>query len=237
MEGYLLTSLQGYGLPAPWDEGGQDVGKGKAIVIIGGSSSVGQYAIQMAQISGFDQIITNSSSTHTEYLKTLGAHIVLDRVTHSRPEDFYNALRLPLALVFDSIGNTPTMLLGVSILQLAKVPNATMIRGCGGLTEDFASLAAGTGAFTPPEVAKHCQEEPKVEIKAILGIGSLPHLRYLSEPMCKHLGGEDGYISRGLFKPNRPLIIPGGLENVEVALMRNKMGVSGEKVIIRPFDQ
>lgn len=237
MEWHLLKVLKGYGLPAPWNDGGQDVGKGKAIIIIGGSSSVGQYAIQMARISGFDQIITNASSTHTEYLKTLGAHTVLDRNTHSRPEDFGNVLCLPLALVFDCIGNTPTMQLGVSVLKLAQVSNATLIRACGGLTEDFASLAAGKGAFTPPEVAKHCQEEPTVEIKAVLGIGSLAHLRYLSEPLCKYLGGEDGYIARGLFKPNRPLIVPGGLENVEMALAKNKNGVSGEKVVIQPFNR
>lgn len=32
----------GQGLAAPWDEGGDQVGKGKSIIIIGGSSSVGQ---------------------------------------------------------------------------------------------------------------------------------------------------------------------------------------------------
>lgn len=226
-------------MTAPWEEGGRTAGKGKAIVIIGGSSSVGQYAIQMARLSGFERVVTNASAKHAEHLKALGAHVVLDRNTSS-PQDFFHALDgSPLPLVFDTIGIPDTILLGVKTLQLAKTSNAVLVRACGGIVpEDFESVAAGKGGFNPPEVVEQSREGPiKVEIKAILGIGCLPSLRHLSEPLQKHLGGEDGYIARGLLKPNRPSVVPGGLEAVETALLRNKVGVSGEKVVIRPFDQ
>lgn len=204
--------------------------------MIGGSSSVGQYAIQMARLSGFERIITNASPVHTEKLKSLGAHVVLDRRTQSTPESFHGVLDgLPLPLVFDSIGTESTLLLDVGILQLAGAPISTIVRPCGGIMEDFSSLAAGHGGVVPVTVKQllQSQKDHVVEVKSILGMGSFPHLRYLSEPLVKHLGGKDGYISRGLFVPNKPLVVPGGLSAVEVALSKNKQGVSGEKVIIR----
>jgi hypothetical protein len=80
------------------------------------------------------------------------------------------------------------------------------------------------------------QGESKVTLPRIIGLGSVPSLRYLSEPFAKHLGGDDGYIARGLFEPNRPVVVPGGLAGIEAALAKNKKGVSGEKVVIRPFE-
>lgn len=38
-----------------------------------------QYAIQLARLSGFSKIITNSSPAHKDYLHRLGATVVLDR--------------------------------------------------------------------------------------------------------------------------------------------------------------
>lgn len=191
----------------------------------------------MARLSGFERIITNASSAHVEYLKSLGAHIVLDRQTQSAAHDFGHALGndsgLTLPFVFDSIGTAATLMLGVNVLQLAGAAGATLVRPCGGIVEDFASLAAGRGGVVPREVAEQSQQGNKVAIKAILGLGSLPHLRYLSEPLSKHLGGEDGYLANGDFTPNRPVVVPGGLEAVEAALLRNKQGVSGKKVVIR----
>jgi NADPH:quinone reductase-like Zn-dependent oxidoreductase len=53
---------EGHGTTPPWEEGGRYVGKGRSIIIIGGASSVGQYAIQMARLSGYERIVTNASS-------------------------------------------------------------------------------------------------------------------------------------------------------------------------------
>ncbi|SCU97788.1 LANO_0E16974g1_1 [Lachancea nothofagi CBS 11611] len=53
----------------------------KNIVIWGGSSSVGIYAIQLARSSGsFDKIIAVSSAKYTSYLEELGATHVIDRM-------------------------------------------------------------------------------------------------------------------------------------------------------------
>ncbi|KAI1848254.1 hypothetical protein JX266_005967 [Neoarthrinium moseri] len=212
----------GSGLTPPWEKGGEEAGKGKAIVVLGGSSSVGQYAIQFARLSGFSKIITNSSAAHAEHLKSLGAHVVLDRSTQSEPQDFASAIGdLPLAFVYDAISSKPTHVLGVKIIQATKTQNTHII---------------AVQQSADAEVQELCQQEPKTAVKPIMGMGSSPALRYLSEPLMKHLGGEDGYIAKGLYKPNRPLVIPGGLDAIEKALAKNKQGVSGEKVVFKPSE-
>ena len=76
----------GRGLPAPWDHDGDRVGNNKAIIILGGSSSVGQYAIQLAGRSGYELIVTNASATHKELLTKLGTNVVLDRSPKAVPK-------------------------------------------------------------------------------------------------------------------------------------------------------
>ncbi|KAF3001093.1 hypothetical protein E8E14_005285 [Neopestalotiopsis sp. 37M] len=212
----------GHGLTAPWEQGGSEAGKGKAVVVLGGSSSVGQYAIQMAKLSGFSKVITNSSASHIEHLKGLGADVVLDRSKQSSPEDFAAAVGdLPLAFVFDAISAKDTLLLGVKVVQATKTEG----------THVFAVQMNAEDANKQGESA-----EPKTSVKSVLGMGAKPELQYLSVPLMKSLGGEDGWIAKGQFKPNRPLVVPGGLPALETALKKNKEGVSGEKVVIKPHD-
>jgi NADPH:quinone reductase-like Zn-dependent oxidoreductase len=217
----------GYGLAAPWDAGGEAAGEGKAIVIIGGASSVGQYAIQLARISGFARIVTNASAANHAMLKELGAHVVLDRKQASA-DDFAAATDgLPLSFVFDAISVKSTQILSVQVAQASeasksKNPSVITVHVVHPSTPDAEAV----------QLAQSLQ--PVVDIKQVLGIGSSPALRYLSEPLAKALGGEDGYIARGTFKPNKPRLVRGGLEAVEDALALNRAGVSGEKVVVCP---
>lgn len=82
---------EGHGMTPPWEEGGRNVGKGKSFLIIGGASSVGQYAIHLARRSGYERIITNASSNNHDFLKSIGAHNVLDR-SASTPAAFFDAM-------------------------------------------------------------------------------------------------------------------------------------------------
>ncbi|KAL2840594.1 chaperonin 10-like protein [Aspergillus pseudodeflectus] len=214
-----LYDKTGRGLaPPPWVEGGERAGNGKAIVILGGSSSVGQYVIQLARLSGYERIITNASLRHEERLKSHGAHVVLDR-KKAGAQDFVSALNgLPLDFVFDGISLGETQKLGVEILQTAGSKSCVVTV----LAADAEAQSLGSS------------KEPKVEIRQILGLGSKPELRYLSEPLMKRLGGENGWLATGQFVPNRTVVVDGGLEKIDEALDKNKAGVSGEKVIIRP---
>ncbi|KAL4901981.1 hypothetical protein BDW74DRAFT_158901 [Aspergillus multicolor] len=214
-----LYDKTGRGLaPAPWDEGGDRAGHGKALVVLGGSSSVGQYVIQLARLSGYTRIITNSSLTHAEHLKKLGAHVVLDR-KQSSPQDFISALNgLELDFVFDAISTPDTQTLGVEILAAAAISSQVVV------VQAVNDAAKDLGA----------SKSPKVEVRQVLGLGSAPNLRYLSVPLTKSLGGEDGWLATGKFVPNRPVVVEGGLEKLDEALDKNRAGVSGEKVVIRP---
>lgn len=108
-------------------------GKGKyvghPIVILGGSSSVGQNgklqpkikgaylynfnhsAIQLAKLSGFSFVITTASLKHTEYLKSLGATHVIDRsVSASALASEINTItqNMPIKYAVDSISSPDT---------------------------------------------------------------------------------------------------------------------------------
>ncbi|POS70797.1 TOXD [Diaporthe helianthi] len=226
----------GHGIsPGPWDveNGGREAGKGKAIIILGGSSSVGQYAIQLARLSGYERIVTNSSASHANHLKSLGAHVVLDRKTQSKPEDYREALGdVPLDFVWDSIAEKETAKLGIAILGLVRTTSKD--RQVVGVWNPNDNPDPTAGPY-PEVVEAGLAANPKVNVKQILGLGSAPEKRYVSEPVVKAIGGEDGWIAKGLFQPNRPIVIEGGLGGLDQALDRNKAGVSGEKVVIRPF--
>lgn len=217
---------EGHGMTPPWEKEGQIVGQGKSLIIIGGASSVGQYAIQMARLSGYDRIVTNASSNNHEFLRSIGAHVVLDR-SLSTPTAFFEAMgNFPLDFAFDAISAASTQKLGIEILQMAKTSNSHLI-----------TLHAVVPDVPNPEASALGQSlDPSVGIKQVLGIGSYPALRPLSEPLARFLGGHDGYIARGLFTPNRPHVLPGGLASIEEALSLNKSGVSGRKVVICPHD-
>lgn len=105
--------------PLPWEEGGDKAGQDKAIVVLGGSSSVGQYAIQLARLSGFSKIITTSSDKHTDYLKSLGAHVILPRES-AAPAFVEAAGGLPIVATYDSIGADETHKVGIQLLQEAN---------------------------------------------------------------------------------------------------------------------
>lgn len=221
-----LTALydqSGFDLrPYPWAEGGDKAGEGKAIVIIGGSSAVGQNAIQLARLAGYSKIITNASAHHLDHLKTLGATAVLDR-SQSSHKDFVEAIGdTVLAVVFDSIAHPDTVLECVKTVQAAQK------------IDDKTKVVHINPGFQSDDVDKQCQQGRKVEVKGVFGSGF--KLRHLSEPLMQWIGGEDGLYAKGKWEPLKPLVIPGGLGGVEEALQKNKKGVSGEKVVVRPFD-
>ncbi|EEB92959.1 hypothetical protein MPER_08453, partial [Moniliophthora perniciosa FA553] len=71
-----LLSSEGAGINPTFD---RSVQTGKPVLVIGGSSSIGQYALQLLKFAGFSPIITYASGHQTKYLKALGASNVVDR--------------------------------------------------------------------------------------------------------------------------------------------------------------
>jgi NADPH:quinone reductase-like Zn-dependent oxidoreductase len=73
--------------------------KGQTILIHGGAGAVGGYAVQLASHAGAI-VIATASGGDAAYLKSLGA----SRVVDYREEQFENALREKVDVVFDLIG-------------------------------------------------------------------------------------------------------------------------------------
>lgn len=212
--------------PAPWEKGGDKTGEGKAVLILGGSSSVGQYSIQLARLSGFSTIITNSSAAHIDNLKKLGATHVLDRKT-AKVDDYVKALGgKPLEGIADSISEKETQMLAVEIYKAANA--AAPKQGSSRI-----ALVLGTD----DEAAKAGEAlSPKVELPRIMGMGHSPDLRHLSEPYYAAVGGENGWNATGKYFPNKVEVTQGGLNGLQEALDKNRKGVSGVKVVIRPTE-
>jgi NADPH:quinone reductase-like Zn-dependent oxidoreductase len=115
------------GLFNPLDEGGLALTpfwsqganyKDEPIVIFGGSSSVGQYTIQVARLSGFSPIITTSSLKHEGYLKELGATHVINR----NSEDVVGKIKALLPngavdVVYDAISMEETQKMAAQICK------------------------------------------------------------------------------------------------------------------------
>lgn len=145
----------GAGLRPPWTEGGKGKYRDEPIVILGGSSSVGQYselhfispletsyirlrlhlAIQLAALSGFHPIITTASPRHTKYLEGIGATHVVDRSAdvQSEIQALLTQAGGPLKVVYDAISDAETQNIGWELLapggQLVVVLNPKVDTG------------------------------------------------------------------------------------------------------------
>ncbi|KAF8173081.1 chaperonin 10-like protein, partial [Pholiota molesta] len=115
----------GIGIAPPISADTQGIYGGTAIIILGGASSVGQNAIQLAKISGFSPIITTASLKHTDYLKALGATEVLDRnlSTPDLASEIAKITSAPIKIVFDAVSSESTQRTGIDIL----VPGGQLI--------------------------------------------------------------------------------------------------------------
>ncbi|KAJ7905843.1 chaperonin 10-like protein [Mycena olivaceomarginata] len=188
----------------PW-LGGEGAYTGQKIVILGGSSSVGSYAIQLAALGGLE-VVTTSSPAHFDHLKSLGATTVIDRSAPDVAAQILVAAGGPAKYVVDCISLLPTQLLGVEILE----PQGKLVL----------VLSA-----QPPTTAA-------AEAKGVTLLGtSGPSGAYVSEPFWDSL---EKYFERGVVKFNKPTVLRGGLHAWDKGFELHRQGkVSGTKIVIR----
>ncbi|KAG6811821.1 hypothetical protein H0H92_005680 [Tricholoma furcatifolium] len=77
--GLFLPQPYGVGLVPPLEVSARGKYAGKPLVVLGGSTNVGQNVLQLAKLSGFSPIVTTASLSNAKYLKSLGATHVIDR--------------------------------------------------------------------------------------------------------------------------------------------------------------
>ncbi|KAI0655761.1 GroES-like protein [Cubamyces menziesii] len=199
---------------APWEEGGTTKFSGKPAFIVGGASSVGQYAIQMAKLSGFSPIITTASLHNEPLLRSLGASHVLDR-SLAPPETKRELAKLtegkPIEFVYDAISLEDTEALAYDVLASGGV------------------LVLVLPDVIPAELKK--EGDNKTVVQAYGNVHP-PQNRQVGVDLYARL---TEWLQTGKLVPNRIEVLPNGLAGIPEGLERlenNK--VSGTKLIARP---
>ncbi|TFK49775.1 GroES-like protein [Heliocybe sulcata] len=199
----------GLSLTPPW-EGGEGKYSGQTFVVLGGSSSVGAYTIQLAVLSGF-RVITTASIVHADYLKSIGASTVIDRKSSTVASDVLAAVGGEPRYVLDAISLADTQQEAMDIVA----PGGTVI-----LVLGVQPRAMGMAL------------EKNVRLR---GCHGAPH-RY-PEFFRGFWAAVGGYLERGVIKANKPRVLPGGLHAWEEAFALHREGkLSGEKVVMRPWE-
>ncbi|TFK52218.1 GroES-like protein [Heliocybe sulcata] len=202
------TAPGGAGFTPPWD-GGRGKYAGKPILVLGGASSVGQYVIQFAKLSGFSPIITTASSSSERLVKSFGATHVLDR--NLSPADLNSAVSAlvasPFELVYDAISLPDTQEIAYEHLA----PGGTLI-------------------LTLPSTLQ-IDETKKQLVFQVYWSPHAPSHRKVAEQLFAAL---PELLLSGDIKPNPVKVLPNGLEGIPEGLKELERGVSGVKLVARP---
>jgi NADPH:quinone reductase-like Zn-dependent oxidoreductase len=186
------------------------VNQNKAILVWGGSSSVGSCAIQLCTATGLT-VFATASSKNFEYVKNLGASHVFD---YKDPDVVTKLVQAThgktIVGVYDSISSNATILACAQFLQAFG----------GGKVYGTVSDA---GALELPEGVKRVS-------------GSPPHSAVDGGPAVWHRVWAD-FIRKGLengrlrAKPE-PIVLEGGLQRLQEGIDMCREGVSAQKVVI-----
>ncbi|KAF8704724.1 GroES-like protein, partial [Rhizoctonia solani] len=207
---------------------------GKGVLILGGSSSVGQFGgwcfgvsisisyilltdpeldqgIQLARIAGFSPIVTTASAQHADFLRSLGATRVFDRNVDTKTVQ--SAFPTPVSLVLDSISIAATQEFAFEVLTTpSPVPDAHLV------------------LMLPPTDSLNEQNSGET-IAVHTAYGSSHRFKDLTMPFWRNI---EQWIEDGKFVPNRVQVVKGGLAALPEAIDLSRKGVSGVKVVIHP---
>ncbi|KAJ7442719.1 GroES-like protein [Mycena galericulata] len=180
---------------------------GHPAFVFGGSSSVGQFAIQILRTLGYTTIITYASARHTDYLKSLGATDVIDRKAVSTadvPAAVKKITSAPIKIVYDAISEADTR------------------DAC------FATLAAGGIA-----IAVLPGDDKDVDGKKFITVYGSTHMhREFGVLLWKTLPKQ---VADGVIVPNRVEKLPNGLGGIVDGLKKMEDNlVSGVKLVAFP---
>ncbi|KAH9921184.1 GroES-like protein [Epithele typhae] len=203
----------------PWEAGGTTKYAGKPAFILGGATSVGQFAIQAVRMHNFSPIIVTASLRHTDYLTSLGATHVIDRNLPAKAilaEVRRITKGAPVAYASDAVGDKTTQLLAFD--SLAPDGRMSSVTPVGPWDRTKAKLAPGDTRRVGRAMASF----------------RLPQYRELGVEVYKRL---PGWLETGALKPTRVQVLPGGLKAIPQGLRPIIGGkVSGVKLVVNPPD-
>jgi NADPH:quinone reductase-like Zn-dependent oxidoreductase len=192
---------------------------GTPVLVWAGSTSVGQYAIQLAKSAGCFVITTASPARH-DYLKELGADICFDYKDSNVVSQIKQAAKDNLAYAFDCISEKE------SIKQVCAVLT--------GKNSQVVTVLPGVSNEIPSHVKEHSVMMYTIYGREIDTFGQHYKAKLqdkeFAEKFYKQLS--DVLLPNNLIKPNKVTKMPGGLNGVEDGfkrMMENK--VAGEKLV------
>lgn len=192
-------------LPRP--SGSTDLPKktGIDVLVWGGASSVGQYAIQLASQAG-NTVYTTASPKHHDKLIALGAAQVFDYNSSTVVEDIKKTAP-KLSLVYDSISEGPTVQQSVEVLQNGGIIALTLPP----------QIDIPTNVQAKPVFATKLHTDDKE-------LGSWLFNEYLETA-----------LQSGRFVPNDVAKRPDGIDGIQAVLTEYKTkGIRGAKFVINP---
>ncbi|KAF5371223.1 hypothetical protein D9758_004226 [Tetrapyrgos nigripes] len=180
------------------------------VLVIGASTSVGQFSIQLLRLVKFSPIIAYASAHQFDYLKSLGATEFIDRKQVSfsdLPAAVKKITSEPIKVVYDAFSSADSQQAGYDILA-----------------------DGGTIIVTTGDQVKNKVNGKKV--LAVLGNVHPPVNREFGKVQYRNL---TKYLQDGTIVPNRTEELPNGLAGIPDGLERLKNDqVSGTKLISLP---
>ncbi|EPS98830.1 hypothetical protein FOMPIDRAFT_90485 [Fomitopsis schrenkii] len=193
------------------------------VLIYGGSSSVGQYAIQLAHISGY-RVVTTASPHNFEFVKSLGADAIYD---YKDPDVVASIKQVTEDSVCHAIDT-----------QSTKETQQLCARAMG--TAGGKLILMFPPTFKAKKLRKDVQFIPTLIYTALgrpLTLG--PQAQYAAQPKDRaqivgFLKKVPGLVRDGLLVPNRVKLWDGGMHAIPEGLQYMREGkVSGEKIVYR----
>ncbi|KAG1844068.1 chaperonin 10-like protein [Suillus subalutaceus] len=200
----------GAGITPPWTKSASGHESNKPIVILGGSSSVGSYAIQLARLSEFYPIITTASPSNEELVRNYGATHFFDRNLSGKQlkAAISRITDSPIGIVYDAISLPETQSVAWELLA----NNGTLV-----LT-----------------VSASVKEDEGKGRKVIQTLAS-PSVPQNQELYRSSWAVVEQWLSEGTIQPNKYEVLPNGLEGIIGGLERMRLGqVSGAKLVAHP---
>ncbi|KAF2800546.1 putative alcohol dehydrogenase [Melanomma pulvis-pyrius CBS 109.77] len=157
----LFDDKMGLGIPAPWTEAAKGFDyKNTAILVVGGGTNCGRFAVQLAKLAGIGTIVTVGGSEPE--LKSYGATNVIDR--HGGDEAVLKRIREvvgdDLIYVFDAINPPPGLILGLNALSSKKKGKLARLLPRG--TVDATKVVGKEAGFEVLDVFGSSQVKPEL---------------------------------------------------------------------------
>ncbi|KAF2815411.1 GroES-like protein [Mytilinidion resinicola] len=221
-------------LPLPWPKpaGYVPPHSQDPILIWGGSSSVGQFALQILKYYGYQKLITTSSKRHHEFLKSLGASETFDYNDADVSSAILNSATKgssgpAISFILDCIGSQDGSIRPIAKIAQKDTKVAILLP----------VVVKDSSETTAPEYSMDVQTAAKWEAGVDVR-GVRTHFYANNEFFRDHLQTEvmPTMLKEGIVTPNKQRIIEGNtlLERAQKAMdiMRRKEQ-SGERLVWR----